>query len=796
MFSIVNEKKISNSFHLRLIKGAQKIIGMSNEISHLFTFNSGTRQQNTERLTAHKLSIMALVYEYQQLIGLQDKIDESTEQNQFLTDREKRVFMVLLLNLLQSPDMDLKTLRQHIDHALKPAILEAVYELLRTISHSGVKPINDFFDNISTLLSTNEKEGVIRRESIMGLYIRRMELAYNEMSFSQVVDMYNKVRRYYELGFPESKEEVDKHCWRKSGTFGVSDSALSMSLLEDQSVLEPPSSQNFFSKKQAEYFIANQALLLSHDEGKALPPDQLQQRISSILSANPDLAEAHFLSYINSLRVKEYCTALHNLYHYFDRKACAPTETNPPKKKGAAEEVAMRYAALNLASLQFRFGNKEECRAALQEAIRMAQESNDQICLQHALVWLNLLGETHSGVTQLERSIKKTIDLSLPNLTVLGLNWISKGLGTRAELPARVIDYFTQSTLINCMHSNYGMMSSGCIQRSAMWHYYGKRELCSLDSQIVLNLNTSVNGVYFNGEAVCIALCNLAQQYADTGDFVASAEILNQAKVRFPFNTSHAEIWQSCQVRIAFTRALNNRKLNEAEQLLVDLEAVDEPEAKIRKPMLLKEKGQVTEAFACLDLLLSECDKEKSEYFADYRCRVLLELAALYITTGNHSFAVIHITDCIAHAKKHYLELYAGLGTAYLAFVQLNMNLPEQGIKLIESHLMSILTNASAQDKARVLYVYARCKVAAAKNANLSKAAKKSELISALNLMSTITSLFKSVEAHMMEKDALYFQALLYNEMGNIDLRNSCAHQFKLLDKLYPTLSSVSVNFV
>ncbi|BFZ20186.1 hypothetical protein BsWGS_23225 [Bradybaena similaris] len=771
---------------------------MSFEVSDLFMFNPSTRPQSSERLTPHKLTMMALVYHYQQLCALQDKIDDtSPDPDRLLTEKEKRVFMVTLLNLLQSPDMDLKTLRLQIDHVLKPAILEAVYDLLQTISEDSVMPINDFFDNVSTLITAGEKDAVIRRESIMGIYIRRMELAYNEMSFSQVVDMFNKVRLYYQAGFPERREFSGHSSWRKPHTLGIPESALSMSQLEDQSAVDSLSKQSSFSRKQAEYFIAHQALMLGHHEGRALAPDQLQQKICDILGANPDLAEAYFLSYMNSLRLKEYCTALHNLYHYFDRKAGTPSDAgNSNKKKGTSDEVAMRYAALNLASLQFRFGNKDECSAALKEAIRLAQESNDQVCLQHALVWLNLLGNNHKGVSELERSIKKTIDLSLPSLTVLDLNWISKDLGMGAETPARVIYYFTQSNLINCMHSNYSMMSSGCIQRAAMWHYYGKRELCSLDSQIVLHLNTKLKGVYYNGQAVCIAMCNLAQQYADLGDYSAATEILNQAKLRFPQNTSHTELWQSCQQRIQFDRAIHNGKLNEAEQFLTNLKAVDELEAKIRKAILLREQGQVTDAFACLDQLLTECDKEKKNYFADSRCRVLLEIAQLYIATGNQSSAIPYITDCIALAKRHYLQLYGALAVVYLAFIQLHMSLPEQAMRLIESQLTRILTNASAYDKARVLYTYAKCKVAAAKTSNSPLASIKTEIISALGIMSTATSLFKAVEAHLREKDAIYFQAVLYNELGNSEDRNRCAHQFKTLDKLYPTLSSLSLNVV
>ncbi|XP_055896740.1 anaphase-promoting complex subunit 5-like isoform X1 [Biomphalaria glabrata] len=763
------------------------------DVTDLYIFNSGTRQQSSERLTTHKVSVLVLIYEYYELCGRQNKL-YSVDLTCPLSDRQKGELMLLILDLVLGPDVDLKGLRAQIDHVIDPVILKVVYDRLHSIATNGVKSFSDNIELVTILLSTNNEDGMIRRESVLGVYIRRMELAYYEMSFSQVVEMCNKFKRYYEAGFPEAKEEEEKVACRKSSLVGFSETGLSMSLLDEHPVTEA-SSANFFSKKQAEYFLANQALMLSHDEGKALPPDQLQQRLSSILSDNPDLAEAHFLSYINSLRVKEYCTAMNSLYHYFDRKASMLVESGQNKKKGVQDEVAMRYAALNLASLQFRFGNKEPCRAALREAIRLAQESNDQICLQHALVWLNLLGENHTGVTQLERSIKKTIDLSLPKLAVLGLHWISKGLGTGTELPARVIDYFTQSNLINCMNSNYGMMCTGCVQRAAMWHYYGKRELCSLDNQIVLNLNTSLNGVYYNGQAVCIALCNLAQHHADVGEYAAAFEILGQARLRFPCHTSHSEIWQSCQQRINFTRSLNNRKFNEAEQSLIDLEALDEPEAKIRKPLLLKEKGHVTEAFSCLNLLLSECDKEKSGYYADYRCRVLLELAALYIATGNCSAAVIHITDCIAHAKKHYLELYEGLGTAYLAFVQLSMNLPNQGLQLIESQLTRILTNASALDKGKVLYIYAKCKVAASKLTG-QESARKSDLLVALNLMNNISSLFQQVEAYMLEKDAWYFQAMLYNSLCDTENRNKCAYQFKLLDKLYPTLNTVGLTLL
>jgi hypothetical protein len=44
--------------------------------------------------------------------------------------------------------------------------------------------------------------------------------------------------------------------------------------------------------------------------------------------------------------------------------------------------------------------------------------------------------------------------------------------------------------------------------------HYVTREMCLLNSEIMLNLNTTEQGVYHNGEAECLALSNLALIHA------------------------------------------------------------------------------------------------------------------------------------------------------------------------------------------------------------------------------------------------------------------------------------------
>ncbi|KAK3793439.1 hypothetical protein RRG08_057101, partial [Elysia crispata] len=214
------------------------------------------------------------------------------------------------------------------------------------------------------------------------------------------------------------------------------------------------------------------------------------------------------------------------------------------------------------------------------------------------------------------------------------------------------------------------------------------------------------------------------------------------------------------------------------------------------KGILLREQGRVTEAFDCLGKLLFECDKENSEFHADFRCRVLLELSSLYFSRGESTSAVLYVTDCIAQARQHHLELLEALATAHLAYIQLNMGLSKQALQLLETRLLRIFTHCSSYDKARVLHLYARCKIGAVKPATTGMVSgTKAELQSAASLMLTVTQLFHDVEAHLKEKDALHFQAIIHHTLmagGNMqhhqEERNRCARQFKGLDRLYPTL--------
>lgn len=128
-----------------------------------------------------------------------------------------------------------------------------------------------------------------------------------------------------------------------------------------------------FSRKTAEFFVAQQAHLIENNEHEAMCPVDLNKKIDQLILYDPSFSDAYFLKYLNNLRLKDYPASLKALHDYFDRILLAGS---------------VSLAALNLSSLEYRFDNKEKALFALKEAITSAHHEGDNVCLQHCLSWL------------------------------------------------------------------------------------------------------------------------------------------------------------------------------------------------------------------------------------------------------------------------------------------------------------------------------------------------------------------------------------------------------------------------
>ena len=125
---------------------------------------------------------------------------------------------------------------------------------------------------------------------------------------------------------------------------------------------------------------------------------------------------------------------------------------------------------LNLAALHARFNHKAEAAAALREAVMMAQESNDHVCLQHALTWLYRIQPESERLKLMERCVAKSSELGLSYLNSLGVQALSQFAAMIGHGgPATVLEILTQSDMLNCQHSILELVISSYSQKSAFW---------------------------------------------------------------------------------------------------------------------------------------------------------------------------------------------------------------------------------------------------------------------------------------------------------------------------------------
>lgn len=785
-------------------------------------------QASKEQLTPHKLSLMVVISVYHDLhTSAYGEVSADGWPSHVFSEKKHRQVMTTILDLLQSPDMKFEELREDLSDLDYPTLVARFDERVSHVMGDDYMAVADFIEALGTLVLGEHSEVSIHRASVVGIFIRRMWLSFNQMTFSQLNGFHAQLKAYLHdspvlsyrsrvyltdsLPTASTKDTASPMVHGFQDSFGGSLTESMMSGTGDMTGQQPDTALRrldlitvgtsndkekiSYSQKQTELFISQQASLLTLDENKALSPKQLQSKLSSMLEQHPDIAEAHFLSYLNNLRVKEYCTAVHNLFHYFDRNAQSAGDTVGTSTKKPEDEVSRRYAALNLAALQFNFGHRGEAKTALMEAIRMAQESNDHVCLQHALSWLNMLGDSEEGqvVNQMERSVEKSHELNLPYLTSLGVQALAKHSAFASVTPGSVFEYMMQSNVINCQNSMYNLMSISGTQRAGLWSYYGNRECASLCAQLVLCLDTEDKGCYYNGESSCLALCLLARLHADKGDHSAANEILQHACGRFPPCSQYAHLWQACEQSLIFEKAILSGNFSEAEKAAHNLRVISSAEGRLQLARLLKERGEVTESLQILHKLKEECTGSK-ELTPDFLCRVLLLMVEVLVVTDNHTASLPNLTHCLTHASAHHLQYLGAMTTLYLAVIQMHMKLPGQALQLIESAMLIILSHGSLYDRARLLNIYARCKVAESHGILTSR--RSDALLSAANQMSTVVNLFQSLGVTHRVKDALYYQARVYHELGYTAERNKCAHKFKQMEQQSPTLNKIFMHFV
>ncbi|XP_006865466.1 PREDICTED: anaphase-promoting complex subunit 5 isoform X2 [Chrysochloris asiatica] len=678
---------------------------------------------------------------------------------------ERRRLNQLLLPLLQGPDVTLSKLYKLIEESC-PQLANSVQIRIKLMAEGELKDLEQFFDDLSDSFSGTEPE--VHKTSVVGLFLRHMILAYRKLSFSQVFKLYTALQQYFQNGEKKTVQDAAMELTnREEGESKMEKEELDVSVREEEVSCSGPLSQ-----KQAEVFLSQQASLLKNDETKALTPASLQKELNSLLKFNPDFAEAHYLSYLNNLRVQDVFSSTHSLLHYFDRLILTGAESKSNGEEGYGR--SLRYAALNLAALHCRFGHYQQAELALQEAIRIAQEANDHVCLQHCLSWLYVLGQKRSdSYVLLEHSVKKAVHFGLPRAFA----------GKTAN---KLMDALKDSDLLHWKHSLSELIDISIAQKTAIWRLYGRSTMALQQAQMLLSMNSleSLNaGVQQNNtESFAVALCHLAELHAEQGCFAAASEVLKHLKERFPPNSQHAQLWMLCDQKIQFDRAMNDGKYHLAHSLVAGIAALSSTEGVYRKAVVLQAQNQMSQAHKLLQKLLAHCQKMKN---TEMVIRVLLSVAELYWRSSSPTIALPVLLQALALSKEYRLQSLASETVLNLAFAQLILGIPEQALSLLHMAIEPILADGAVLDKGRAMFLVAKCQVASAASYDPPKKAEALE--AAIENLSEAKSYFTKVDCKEQIRDVVYFQARLYHTLGRTQERNRCAMHFRQLHQELPS---------
>lgn len=678
-----------------------------------------------------------------------------TSQTSSYPAKYRRKFSLLLLKLIQYPDlpyMDLHNLLTSSQFGLSKEHLESFESLMEILNDNGVEILLDLQKFVDKMMTENVG---INQFGILILYIRRIVMLLDRLAFDDMMKLFKEIKTYYEKGM--------------RGLLIAPSSNITE--ITDDNPAMVKNSQSKWSMKQADLFVSQQCHLLENNERRALSPIDLQNKLKEVIQDNPLHSQAHILSYMNNLRVRDYLNSLEAFHRAFDRSAVK--SHNPPETKG------FQYSSLNLSIMHAQFGNNKEALASLKECIMLAQEVGDQVCLQLAQSWLCLLDK--SNIQLCERTIANQTDLTIIHSVSLGMQFVVNVAAISGFLPSKIFELLMKSEVINFQHTLMDLITNCIAQKAAVWTMYGKNEMASLCSQLLLQaVRTHAkreNDSMENCEAVCHSLCCIALWLAVQGEFPLSTLVLYHTQTRFPRDPM-SRYWMICDGYITSLNAIYEHQWDVASKACSKLYTLDKNTSLLQRARLNIARRNLTGARKILENLLTADMLDPLN-----RVRAMILLANTKIDGDSVAADVVNIlNEALIYAKAKYFSYEAAIIDVNFAFVLLNSGMPTQALKAITGCMDTVLANGGLYDTAKTMFLFVKCLIAAEPNT----ADKITKINRCQDILDETVEKFKKLGCYAKVMDVYIYLAKFCHETQQINERNKYAMQFRLLESKHP----------
>ncbi|XP_068654610.1 anaphase-promoting complex subunit 5 [Aristolochia californica] len=148
------------------------------------------------------------------------------------------------------------------------------------------------------------------------------------------------------------------------------------------------------SNWQIQGYLKEQADLIEQ-HGSSFPLNPFEAILKQLQKLAPELHYIHYLRYLNTLHHEDYLSALENIHCYFDYSAgMEGIDTVSPSSPSDFPLGRYETALLCLGVMHSHFGHSKQALEALNEAVQISQQNNDDTCLAYTLSAIcNLLSE-------------------------------------------------------------------------------------------------------------------------------------------------------------------------------------------------------------------------------------------------------------------------------------------------------------------------------------------------------------------------------------------------------------------
>eukprot|EP01132_Coremiostelium_polycephalum_P002585 gene2585-3202_t len=375
---------------------------------------------------------------------------------------------------------------------------------------SGLKELFSSVTNENENQSKNNNQqhqhGSLSPKSLLGIYIKKILLNFNQILFDGLVRLFNDIQSYLHHHLDYLENNINNN----------------------NSLSSPSSSSSFLSPIEEERFVYNEIIKITSLQGKQCPQD-IEYRIRELKKQLPNVHRVHLVGLLNSLGHYDYNHSLEELHRYFDYCNSSSItinstgiNSNSTGNNGVVDNpitmsnngLMLPYAVLNLVKLHYHFGHYEEAYMALREAIRVAQERGDHSCLAltehwlHKFSHLSIFGvvekslltpllQSHSTREILNKSIHSADQLDMQSLSSLNYSSLStQNLLFGNKQQQNQLQFSSSASIVwndvfkpiqqgQILDSSRGSTSASILMASA-WQVLGNHSLATYFSELAL----------------------------------------------------------------------------------------------------------------------------------------------------------------------------------------------------------------------------------------------------------------------------------------------------------------------